>query len=112
MPDDVADEIVPSPEPPRPAFDGQAPPPRYDRVTIRAITVAIVLSLFVHLALLFLPIFNRIDQQLKAPADEIGPLSVTIAQSKPQPPAPVSPDRTFTSMAAFADAVEASRPAG
>ena len=87
--DEASDEAVPPVEPPRPAFDGQAPPPEYDRVTIRAITVAIVLSLFVHFAVLFLPFFNKIDQQLKAPADEIGPLSVTIAQSKPQPPAPV-----------------------
>ncbi len=73
--------------PPKPAFDGEGPE-HYDRITIRAITIAIVLSFFVHLAVLFLPLMNKVDQELKAPADEIGPLSVTIAQSNPQPPAP------------------------
>lgn len=60
----------------------------YDRITIRAITVAVVLSLFVHVVVLVTPWLDAIDQQMKAPADEIGPLSVTIAASKPQPPAP------------------------
>ena len=70
-----------------PSLDGEGPR-AYDRITIRAITVAIVLSMFVHFAILFIPMMNKVDQELKAPADEIGPLSVTIAQSNPQPPAP------------------------
>ena len=63
-------------------------PRHYDRITVRAITAAVVLSLFVHLVLLLMPLLSPIDQEMKAPADEQGPLSVTIAQSTPQPPAP------------------------
>ncbi len=64
-------------------------PKRYDRITVRVIWVAVVISLFVHFAILFSPLMDKIDQALKAPADEIGPLSVTIATSKPQPQSPV-----------------------
>lgn len=62
---------------------------QYDQLTIRAITVAVVLSLFVHLAILLLPILQKSDRDLRAPAEEIGPLSVTIAAAKP--PAPSTP---------------------
>ena len=72
-----------------PSFDGQAPPPQYDRITVRAITVAIVLSLFVHILIFVSPLMDPVTEEMKAPADEIGPLSVTIAQARPQPPAPV-----------------------
>ena len=65
-----------------------AEPPQYDRITVRAITVAIVLSLFVHIILLVSPLLDDLNKEQKAPADEQGPLSVTIAQSKPQPPQP------------------------
>ncbi len=83
---DAEEEVVVPPSP-EPALDGEGPK-HYDRITIRAISVAVVLSLFVHFALLFVPMMSKVDQELKAPADEIGPLSVTIAQSNPQPPAP------------------------
>ncbi len=76
-----------TPPQPAPQLDGEGPR-HYDRVTVRAITVAIVLSLFVHFAIVFLPLVSKVDQDAKAPADEIGPLSVTVAQSRPQPPAP------------------------
>lgn len=66
---------------------GGEPPKHYDRITVRAITVALVLSLFLHILVLVVPLMNKADQEMKAPADEIGPLSVTIAQSKPQPKA-------------------------
>ena len=66
---------------------GEEPPKHYDRITVRAITVALVLSLFLHILVLVAPPMNKADQEMKAPADEIGPLSVTIAQSKPQPKA-------------------------
>jgi hypothetical protein len=82
--DDAADAVAVSPEP-TPTFSGQPPPPQYDRITVRAITVAVVLSLFVHFAIIFLPLVDKVNQEMKAPADEIGPLSVTIAQPKPQP---------------------------
>lgn len=85
-------EIVPPVEAVPPAFDGEGPR-HYDRITIRAISVAVVLSLFVHLAVLFVPWLQSIDQEMKAPADEVGPLSVTIAQSTPQPPAPTPQPR-------------------
>lgn len=88
LPDESVEEVAAPVETPQPSFDGQAPPPQYDRITIRAITVAIALSLFVHFALFVLPIFDKINQEMKAPADDIGPLSVTIAASKPLPPAP------------------------
>lgn|GEM_PF-185249 len=82
----LEEEVLPPPSPAA-ALDGEGPK-HYDRITIRAITVAIVLSFFVHFAIIFLPLMSKVDQELKAPADEIGPLSVTIAQSNPQPPAP------------------------
>ena len=88
----VVDEVAP-PVPAAadsPATPLQSDEPKhYDRITIRAITVALVLSLLAHVAVLVVPFADRIDQELKAPADEIGPLSVTVAQAKPQPPAPV-----------------------
>ena len=91
------DEEVVAPSPlPETAFDGEGPK-HYDRITIRAITVAIVLSFFVHFAIIFLPLMNKVDQELKAPADEIGPLSVTIAQSNP-PPAPTPQPKQPTSV--------------
>ncbi len=61
-------------------------PRRYERITVRAITVAIVLSLFIHFAVIFIP-FIQNEQPMRAPGEEVGPLSVTIAQSKPQPKA-------------------------
>lgn len=66
---------------------GDEGPRRYDRITIRAITVAVAVSLVIHILLLVVPLIAPADPDLKAPADEIGPLSVTIAQSKPQPQA-------------------------
>ncbi len=77
-----------APAAPRAELDGGGPT-HYDRITVRVITIAIVLSLLVHLAVLFVPFLKPDDQQKKAPADETGPLSVTIASAKPQPPAPV-----------------------
>jgi hypothetical protein len=89
-----AEEAAPPDEPSSTVLGGDAPPPQYDRITIRAITVALVLSLFVHLAVLLLPAFNRADRELKAPG-EAGPLQVSIAsnpppapQLKPEPPKP------------------------
>ena len=70
------------------AFLSEAPPPQYDRITVRAITIALVLSLFVHIIVLVSPLLDDLNKEQKAPADEQGPLSVTIAQSKPQPPSP------------------------
>ncbi len=61
---------------------------RYDRITVRAITVAVVLSLFVHVVVLVTPWLDAINQEMKAPADEIGPLSVTIASQASPPPSP------------------------
>ena len=61
----------------------------YDRITIRAITIALVLSLFVHIVVLVSPLMDKIEKEQKAPADEQGPLSVTIAQAPPQPPSPL-----------------------
>jgi hypothetical protein len=87
VPDEAVEDVAP-PEPPRPSFDGESPPPEYDRITIRAITVAIVLSLFVHLLVLLLPAFNKVEKEQHAPADELGPLSVTIAQQATPPPGP------------------------
>ena len=69
------------------ASDGDGPK-HYDRITVRVIWVAVALSLFVHFAVVFLPLIDPTQQELKAPADEIGPLSVTVAQSRPQPKAP------------------------
>jgi outer membrane biosynthesis protein TonB len=86
LPDEIVEEAV-APEAAPPSFGSDAPPPQYDRITVRAITVAIVLSLLVHFVVLLLPAFNPVNKEMKAPADEIGPLSVTIAQSTP-PPAP------------------------
>ena len=91
LPPPVADEEVAaaSTSSPLPAeLDGDGPR-RYDRITVRVIWVAVFVSLFVHFAVLFLPLIDKTQQELKAPADELGPLSVTVAQSKPQPPAPV-----------------------
>ncbi len=91
LPDERVEEAV---APPEPAFAGEAPPPKYDRITIRAITVALALSLFLHIVILVGPWFNELDKQMKAPADEIGPLSVTIADTTPPPgpqPKPESP---------------------
>jgi outer membrane biosynthesis protein TonB len=87
LPDDDIVEVVTQDAPP-PAFGSDAPPPQYDRITVRAITIAIVLSLLVHLVFFLLPAFNPVNQEMKAPADEIGPLSVTIAQSAPPAPQP------------------------
>ncbi|MEO8938879.1 MAG: hypothetical protein ABI277_01375 [Burkholderiaceae bacterium] len=93
----------PRQEPPREAAEDAAPPPpvigggdgssHYDRVSVRVITIAVVVSLFIHFAILILPLMDQTNQELKAPADEIGPLSVTIAGAKPQPPAPVQQPR-------------------
>jgi hypothetical protein len=87
VPDEAVEDVAP-PEPPRPSFDGESPPPEYDRITIRAITVAIVLSLFVHLLVILLPAFNKVDKEQRAPADEQGPLQVSIAQQTTPPPGP------------------------
>ena len=88
----VADEavaLVPAPADVPATALGSDEPRHYDRITVRAITVALVLSLFAHIAVLVVPFADKIDQELKAPADEIGPLSVTVAPSKPRPPSPV-----------------------
>ena len=69
-------------------------PRQYDRITVRAITIALVLSLFVHIVVLVSPWMDRLTQEQKAPADEIGPLTVSIASPPPPPgptPAPQKP---------------------
>ncbi len=78
---DVPADVAPAAEPAL-AFE----PSRYDRITVRVITIAIAISLFIHFAILFLPLIDKTDKEMKAPADEIGPLSVSIAQTKPPPP--------------------------
>jgi hypothetical protein len=87
LPAPEVEEVVPPPAPPRHALEDDVPQ-QYDRITIRAITVAIVLSLFVHILVLVSPWMNSIDKEQKAPADENGPLSVSIA-TPPPPPSPV-----------------------
>ena len=80
--------------PARAAVDDTPPPEiasggdgtHYDRITVRVITIALVLSLFIHVTILLLPLIDKTEQQMRAPADELGPLSVSIAQSKPPPP--------------------------
>ena len=70
---------------------------RYDRVTVRAITLAFALSLLVHFAVWWLPAMRETPREMRAPADERGPLSVTIASNEPQkkaepaPPTPPAP---------------------
>ena len=81
-----ARDDTPSPTP-QLARDDEGPR-RYERITVRVITVAVVLSLFIHLAVIFIP-FMQNEQQMRAPGEEVGPLSVTIAQSKPQPKAEI-----------------------
>ena len=97
-PPDPVDADAPSTAPPAPPVAigpvGEDPK-HYDRITIRAITVAIVLSFFVHVVVLFMPWLNDLDKEMKAPADETGPLSVTIAQSQPRPaPTPTPQPRS------------------
>ena len=57
---------------------------RYDRITLRAITIAFALSVFVHFAVWWLPAMHEMPKEMRAPADERGPLSVTIAAKEPQ----------------------------
>jgi hypothetical protein len=73
--------------PPAATALGHDEPPRYDRITVRAITIAIVLSLFVHVVILVSPLMDTVTQEQKPPADEIGPLTVSIA-TPPPPPSP------------------------
>ncbi len=88
-----ARDDVPPPTPtPKLARDDEDPR-RYERITVRAITVAVVLSLFIHFAVIFIP-FMQNEQQMRAPGEEVGPLSVTIAQSKPQPKAQTKAEET------------------
>ena len=78
-----AREVAPTP---RPMLDDEGPKP-YDRITVRAITIAIALSLFIHFAVIFIPFLQRNEEPMRTPAEEVGPLSVTIEQSKPPPQA-------------------------
>lgn len=71
---------------PTPALADEGPN-SYDRITVRAITIAIALSLFIHIAVIFIPFLNKNEKPLRTPADEVGPLSVTIEQAKPPPQA-------------------------
>lgn len=87
---DITPEAV-DPPPPAPAPDGEGPT-RYDRITVRWITVAVALSLLIHIAVIFIPFMRQNEEKMRAPADELGPLSVTIAQSKPQPKAEPKPE--------------------
>ncbi len=94
-PDDARTEVPLAPERGS-ALDGDGPR-RYDRITVRAITVALVLSLFIHFAVIFIP-FLQNQQPLRTSGEELGPLSVKIDPSKPQPQAradePVQPTPT------------------
>lgn len=84
IPEDARD-VAPGPK----AALGDEGPKRYDRITVRAITVAIALSLFIHFAVIFIPFLQNNEEPMRTPAEELGPLSVTIEQSKPKPQAKV-----------------------
>lgn len=91
-------QIRPEPPPAEPVVDrveetpptagGPDDPTHYDRITVRAITIGIAISIVVHILLLVITFVRDDDKAMKAPAEEQGPLTVTIAQSRPQPKAP------------------------